>query len=111
MPALIKNGPRPLEPEAERPRTPHATLATQVLLLALLDLHSLTECDRLSAERFFFGDADVSLLMFWCAVLGWDADALREGVRRQQREGRTFERLRGRIRWIPTAEESFAAAG
>lgn len=111
MPALIKDGPRPLEREAERPRSALATLATQVLLLALVDLHGPTERDRLSAERFFFGDADVSLLMFWCAVLGWDADALRQGVRRQQREGRTLRRLSGRIRWMPTSGDSLAAAG
>ena len=111
MPTPRKNGPRPVEREAERPRTPLATLATQVLLLALVDLHGPTGCDRVSAERFFFGDADDSLLMFWCAVLGWDANALREGIRRQQRQGHTFRRLRGRTQWMPTPEESFAATG
>lgn len=107
----IRNGSRPLERGAERPRTPLATLGTEVLLLALVDLHGPTERERISAERFFFGGADVSLLTFWCAVLGWDADALREGIRQQQREGRTLRRLSGRIRWMPTPEESSAAAG
>ena len=111
MPARMKNGPPPLDREADTPGDLIATLATQVLLLALVDLHSPSECDRSSAERFFFGDAEVSLLMFWCAVLGWDAEALRQGIRREQREGRTFRRLRGRTCWMPTADEPFAAAG
>ena len=107
----MTKGPRPLERPSARALTPLASLACEVLLLGLLDLHAPTERDRISAERFFFGDPEISLLVFWCAVLGVDADALRESIRRHQREGRSPLRLGSRIRWIVTRHEPLAAAG
>lgn len=65
---IMTKGPRPLERPSARALTPLASLACEVLLLGLLDLHAPTERDRISAERFFFGGPEISLLVFWCAV-------------------------------------------
>ena len=70
------------KPIMELEREPHASLVASILLLAVEDLTSTIKENRISAQRFLFGD-NSKISDWYIGLLGQDAVAFKRALRKQ----------------------------